>query len=546
VQVLLFFSGLALLLYTMKLMEHAIASLGKGQLQLMLERGTRTPLLGLLLGTLVTAVLQSSTIVGLMTMAFLGAGVLPFRNAIGIILGSNLGTTFSGFLMAWLGFKASLDQFYILMLGSGALLVVMGRDSGRLQESGKLVMAFGFLLFSLVLMKDSIAFVIDLVDVTQLQSLPLLMYFLVGMVLTAIIQASAATMMITLSAISSGIIGLEAAAAIVIGANLGTTSTIVLVSLKGTVLKRRIALVHVLFNVVLCSAAMLALPCVLWLLTQWLNIEDPLLALVSLHSFINLVGVFAFLPFVDPFRRLVEVLLPLPESRSLVITQVDTAVPDAAVKAVEADVRELIGDSVLLNAWRLGVLLERESLRKARLGETAQSSYADLKDRENQLSDYILGLQRVELSEDQARRVQQLLVGIRDCLYSTKAVKDCEADLVRFRLESGVEVKVFINQLLQSVEALYAQALELLEAECCISQDDFSRMRQNVRDSHAASRSAIYALIDQRGFRHDRASSALNINRELLFSAHSLINALQNFLLPGETVQSLSDWLSNH
>jgi hypothetical protein len=221
-------------------------------------------------------------------------------------------------------------------------------------------------------------------------------------------------------------------------------------------------------------------------------------------------------------------------------------VPDAAVKAVEADVRELIGDSVLLNAWRLGVLLERESLRKARLGETAQSSYADLKDRENQLSDYILGLQRVELSEDQARRVQQLLVGIRDCLYSTKAVKDCEADLVRFRLESGVEVKVFINQLLQSVEALYAQALELLEAECCISQDDFSRMRQNVRDSHAASRSAIYALIDQRGFRHDRASSALNINRELLFSAHSLINALQNFLLPGETVQSLSDWLSNH
>lgn len=545
-QILLFLSGLALLLYTMKQMEHAIASIGKGQLQRMLEQGTRTPLLGLLLGTIVTAVLQSSTIVGLMTMAFLGAGVLPFRNAIGIILGSNLGTTFSGFLMAWLGFKASLDDFYVLMLGAGALLVVMGRDDSRLQESGKLVMAFGFLLFSLVLMKDSIAFVIDHVDVTKLQSLPLLMYFLVGLVLTAIIQASAATMMITLSAISSGIVGLDAAAAIVIGANLGTTSTIVLVSLKGSVLKRQIALIHVLFNVVLCTVAMLGLPWVLMVLTDVLQIEDPLFALVTLHSFINLIGVFVFLPFVDPFQRLVEYLLPLPARQGLVIEQVDTTVPDAAVKAVEADVRALIGDSVLLNAWRLDVLPARLALRKTRLAETAQASYAELKEHENQLSDYILELQRVALSAEQVQRAQELLVCIRDCLYSTKAVKDCEADLVRFRLESGVEVKTFINHLLQSVEELYAQALELLEAECCITQDDFLRMREKVRSSHAASNTAIYALIDQRGFRHDRASSALNINRELLFSAHSLINALQNFLLPGETVQSLSDWLSHN
>lgn len=544
-EILVFLSGLALLLFAMKQMEQAIAALGKGQLQLALERSTRTPLHGVVLGTIVTAILQSSTIVGLMTMAFLGAGVLHFRNAIGIVLGSNLGTTFTGYLVAWLGFKVALDEFYTLLLGGGALLVVLGRDDSRLQQSGKLTMAFGFLLFALVLMKDSIGFVLDHVDVARLRELPVLVYFLFGLVLTAVIQSSSATMMITLSAMSAGILGLEPAAAIVIGANLGTTSTVVLVSLKGSVQKRQMALVHVLFNVAVSALGLLTLPWLLYLLKEVLHIADPLFDLVTLHSLINFAGILLFLPWVDPFGNLIERWLPLPARQGLVIEQVDIAVPDAAVKAVEADVRALIGDSVLLNAWRLDVLPARLALRRARLAETAQASYAELKNHENQLSDYILELQRVALTPAQALRAQQLLVCIRDCLYSTKAVKDIEADLVRFRLESGVEVKSVINQLLGSIEQLYAQALELLEADCCITPDDFGRMRQIVRDSHGASNKAIYALIDQRGFQHDRASSALNINRELLFSAHSLINALQNFLLPGESVQSLSDWLSS-
>lgn len=543
-EIFVFLSGLALLLFAMKQMEQAIAALGKGQLQLALEQSTRTPLHGVVLGTIVTAILQSSTIVGLMTMAFLGAGVLPFRNAIGIVLGSNLGTTFTGYLVAWLGFKVALDEFYTLLLGAGALLAVLGRDDSRLQQSGKLTMAFGFLLFALVLMKDSIGFVLDHVDVARLREVSVLVYFLFGLLLTAVIQSSSATMMITLSAMSTGILGLESAAAIVIGANLGTTSTVVLVSLKGTVLKRQIALVHVLFNVVVSLGGLLALPWLLHLLKDVLHIADPLFDLVTLHSLINLGGILLFLPFVDRFGSMIERWLPLPARPGLVIEQVDTAVPDAAVKAVEADVRALLGDSVLLNAWRLDVLKERLALRRARLAETAQASYAELKDHENRLSDYILELQRVTLTAEQALRTQQLLVCIRDCLYSTKAVKDVEADLLRFRLESGVEVKDCIERLLGSVEKLFAQALELLEADCCITREDFDGMRASVKASHAASNVAIYQLIDQRGFRHDRASSALNINRELLLAAHSLINALETFLLPGAAAQTLSEWLS--
>ena len=543
-QLLTFLSGLGILLLAMKLLERSLASLGEGQLRRALEHSTRTPVQGIVLGTLATAVLQSSTIVGLMTMAFVGAGVLPLRNAIGVVLGANLGTTFTGWLVALVGFKVDLAQFYVLTLGLGALVSVAGKEDSKLQHAGGFLVAFGLLLFALVLMKDSVVFIIDLVDVSRLQDLPLLLYFLFGVVLTVVIQSSSATMMITLSAMSAGIFELQPAAALMIGANLGTTSTIVVGSLKGSIAKRQMAMAHLLFNIVVSILAMLALPLLLAFIYGWLNVSDPLFELVALYSLINFAGILLFLPVITPFQRLIESWFPLPAPRELTIQQVGTEVPAASLAALEQDVRSLLRAAVLLNAWRLAILESRKAARTALLAETAQASYAELKNQENQLSDYLMELQRVELQPEQVRRVQQLLVSIRDCLYSTKAVKDIESDLVRFRLESGVEVREFIDKLMHSVEQLFEQAMGLLEAECCITREDFKAMREAVRKSHAESNAAIYRLIDQRGFRHDRASSALNINRELLLAAHSLINALEHFLLPGDNAATVSEWIS--
>lgn len=544
-QILLFISGLAVLLYAMKLMERALTGLGEEQLRIALEKFTSSPLRGIVLGALATSFLQSSTVLGLITMAFVGAGVLPFRNAVGVILGSNLGTTATGWLVTWIGFQMDLAELYVPLLGAGALLVVAGRDEGKLQQGGHFVVALGLLLFALMLMKDGVGFVIELVDVQRLQSLPLLLYFLFGLLLTMIIQSSTATTLITLSAMSAGIIDLQAASGIVIGANLGTTGTVVLVSLHGSVLKRQTAAVHVLFNLVVSFGALLTLPLLLELITRGLGIGDPMYRLMFLYSFINLAGILLFAPVLDPFRSFIERLFPAPARRALLVSLVDTQVPQASLKALEQDVRALLVASVLLNAWRLGILDARNAQRKVVLAETPQAAYAELKADENLLSDYVLELQRVTLTQEQVRRTQQLLVCIRDCLYSTKAVKDVEADLVRFHLESGVEVRSFIRRLLDSLETLYAQTLRLLEADSAVEAADFSRMRDQVRESHAASNVTIYQLIDQRGFRHDRASSALNINRELLLAAHSLINALENFLLPGAQPQTVSERLSS-
>lgn len=543
-QLLTFLSGLGILLLAMKLLEQSLAAIGEGQLRKALEYFSGTPLHGVVLGTVATAILQSSTVVSLMTMAFVGANLLPMRIAIGVVMGAGLGTTSTGWLVAFAGLGLDFSRFYVPLLGLGALMSVFGRENGKSVAWGGFLVALGFLLFSLELMKDSISFIVELVDVSVLRDLSPLFYYLFGILLTAVTQSSVATTMIGLSAMHAGIMDLLPAVALVIGAKLGTTSTLLLGSLKGAVTRRQVALISVLFNGLVSVVSFIFLGPLVRLVAEDFGISDPLIQLAVVSSLTSLAGIVVFLPFVSLLQRAAERVVPLPTRHTLAITEVSTEVPTASLAALEQDVRELLMAAVLLNAWRLGVLESRKTSRTVLLAETAQASYAELKNREAQLSDYILDLQRVGLLPEQLRRCQQLLVAIRDCLYSSKAVKDVEADLVRFRLESGVEVRQFIDKLVGSVEDLLEQAMGLLGAECCITKQDFRAMRDAVRRSHAESRAAVYDMIDQRGFKYDRASSALNINRELLLAAHSLINALEHFLLPGEQAATMSEWIS--
>ena len=543
-QILLFLSGLGLLLLAMRLMEQALSALGEGQLRNVLQSWTSTPHRGVVTGTLSTAIFQSSSLVGLMTMAFVGAGILPLRNAIGVILGSNLGTTFTGWLVTWIGFRLELDSFYAVCMGTGALLTVLTRAGSKLQQLGQFVTAFGLLLFGLVLMKDSIAFVVELVDVTRLQNLPVPVYFIFGMVLTALIQSSSATMMISLAAVSAGIIQWQSAAALVIGADLGTTSTVMLGSLGGSTIKRQFALVHFVFNLVTDLLALLALPLLLWLVTSVYSITDPLYGLVAVHSTFNFLGLLLFLPLTDQLRRLVEKLAPLPEHRKLQITQVTTEVPSASFMALEQDVRYLLTSCILLNAWRLQLLPEQMAARRLLLPETIESSYRELKDNENQLTDYLLDLGRREMDQEQAGRLAQLRVCIRDSLYSTKAVKDLEKDVRELAGTAATPQSAFLDGLLQVTETVYTNALKLLENTDDGTTNELGMMLQSIRDAHGRANTEIYELIDRQVLARDMASSALNVNRELLLAGHSLVNALEHCLLPGEQARTVSELLN--
>ena len=244
----MFFAGLGVFLYGMHQLENGLKALSSESFKALLRKSTGNPLSSVAGGIVTTMILQSSSMVGLIMMAFVGAGVIPLVNAVGVVMGANLGTTFTGWVVATLGFKLKLAQIAIPAIGIGGLMAVALEQRQTLKSWAELIMGLGLLLFGLDIMKDSMEALAQRFDIAVLQGYHAIVYLLVGVLFSAVIQSSSAAMMITLSALHAGIVPLEAAAALVVGADLGTTSTMILGSLSGSAVKKQLALAHVLFN----------------------------------------------------------------------------------------------------------------------------------------------------------------------------------------------------------------------------------------------------------------------------------------------------------
>ena len=241
-------AGVALFLFAMSQLETGLQALGGRSLAIYIRRQAGKRINAVIGGIVSTAFLQSSSVVGLMVLAFTGAGLLNLTAALGIVFGSNLGTTLTGWIVATLGFKFEIFSLSLPLIAVGGLGVVFARD--RLTEYGRILLGLGLLLMGLQFMKTSVSAVEQLIDINDLADLAAWQYLLFGTVVAAVIQSSSATMVITLSALHAGIISLPNAAAIAIGADLGTTTTVIIGALNGSATKRQVAAGHVLFNVI--------------------------------------------------------------------------------------------------------------------------------------------------------------------------------------------------------------------------------------------------------------------------------------------------------
>lgn len=309
----MFLAGLGVFLLGINQMEAGIKNLAGKSFKTFLKRYTKNVFSAILIGTLVTAILQSSSVVSLMVMAFVGAGMMPLKNGIGVIFGANLGTTVTGWIVATVGFKFPIDAIALPILGIGGLLATLFANRVFFAELGRFLIGFGALFMGIEFMKD--AFAVDAMDVAFLETLnfPPHLFFLVGTILTAIIQSSSATMAITLSALYAGIINLEIAGAIVIGGYLGTTVTVFLGALGGTVIRKRVALAHIGFNFLTSILALfLLIPLIRWIEGN-LTFQDPLYQLVTFHSSFTLIGIIVMLPFIGKYAQWVENRMPISE-----------------------------------------------------------------------------------------------------------------------------------------------------------------------------------------------------------------------------------------
>ena len=356
--------GLGLFLLGMLVLTDGLRQLAGGALRRVLAHYTRSPLSGALAGAATTAVIQSSSATTVTTVGFVGAGLLSFPHALGIILGANIGTTMTGWLVAILGFKLPLGTLVLPLLLIGVLLRLFGR--GRARAIGWAMAGFSLLFMGISAMQLGMA---PFEGVVTPESFPddsllgRLQMVLIGVAITVITQSSSAGVAAALVALGAGAISFPQAAALVIGMDVGTTVTAVLATIGGGTATKQTGYAHVIYNLFTASVAFFLLIPFAALVTalDQRGIADAQIALVLFHTAFNCVGMALILPLAHPFARMIVWLIP--ERGPPLQARLDNRLlrdPAAAVDAAAATVRDIA--STLFDV--LASLLEPQQRRK--------------------------------------------------------------------------------------------------------------------------------------------------------------------------------------
>lgn len=351
--------GIGLFLLGMILLSDSFKAMAGESLRGWMAQFTGTPLTAMLTGMGVTAMVQSSTATTMATIGFVSAGLLGFHNAIGVIIGANIGTTSTGWIVALLGMKFSVSSLALPFIALGALMKLLGKD--KLALAGLALAGFGLIFVGIEYLQVAMAGLAEQVDLSRFAGNgwgTRLVLVLIGIVMTVLLQASSAAVAATLAALSSGTIDFSQAAALVIGQNIGTTATALLAAVGGSASAKRTALVHVLFNLgsaVLAFFALLPLSVhLLRLYQQHWGTPDLALALAAFHSAFSILGALVFMPHTVWLAHLATRLIP--ESAPPGLRHLDASllsVPALAIAAAEDTVRMGIADTCHLLARRI-------------------------------------------------------------------------------------------------------------------------------------------------------------------------------------------------
>lgn len=317
--------SLAMFLYGMKVMSEGLEKFAGDRLRTILASMTKNRVTGVLTGIFVTALIQSSSATTVMIVSFVNAGLMNLTQAIGVIMGANIGTTVTAWVISAIGFKINIAAFAIPLLAFGMPLIFS--NSSKRKSIGEFIFGFSFLFMGLSFLQQAandmnIGTLVAnmLAHVSSDSYWTILLFVLVGALVTMLVQASAATMAITLMLFDMNIpgFGFEQAAALAMGQNIGTTITAFMASLTGNTQARRAALAHMFFNV---FGVVIILPffypaCdgVSWFVTHVMGAgNNPLFKLSAFHTAFNIFNTLLLIWFIKQIEELVCKILPMKE-----------------------------------------------------------------------------------------------------------------------------------------------------------------------------------------------------------------------------------------
>ena len=305
----------------MAVMTDGLKALAGSALRTVLARATATTLSGTAWGAVVTLLVQSSSATTMTTIGLVSAGLLSFPQGLSLVFGANIGTTGTGWLVALLGVRISLTAYALPIVFVGAMLKLIGK--GRWAASGAAIAGFALILVGLTTLQQGMGGLAeqlrpeDLPAVLGAPGVPwgrgalgLLMLVATGIVMTTVMQSSTAAITISIAALFAGAIGLDQALALVIGQNIGTSTSSAMAAIGASNTARRLAVAYIAFKLIAAAVALVLFPLTARLMLGATAIVDPVTLVAAYHTAYNVVGVAILLPLIGPFTRGIERIVP--------------------------------------------------------------------------------------------------------------------------------------------------------------------------------------------------------------------------------------------
>lgn len=430
VSILQILGSLAFFIFGMKMMSEGIQRAAGSQLRAILRTMTKNRYLGVFTGFIVTALVQSSSASTVMTVSFVNAGLLSLVESAGVMMGANIGTTITGWLISILGFKIKLSAYSIPLFAFG--LPMLFSSKGKLKYWGEFIIGFAILFLGLSYLKDSVPDLSNspealawLKNFTEWGFFSRVLFVFVGALVTIIVQSSSAAMAVTLTMCAQGWLPFEIAASMILGENIGTTITAELASIVGNVHAKRSARIHSMFNIVGVTWMVIMMPFVLPMLSNILQnnfgIGDPFtspsdmpIGLSAFHTFFNLTNVILLIGFVPwlvkgaiwsvkPKEGIDEDEIGLKFIKNSALT------PELATIELQKETAYFGEVTSRMNGFFLKLLNDVSSKKHAKMLKKL-SKYEEITDRlEIEITEYITKLSNQEITSNTSVRLRSIV-----------------------------------------------------------------------------------------------------------------------------------------
>jgi phosphate:Na+ symporter len=536
------FGGVGLFLIGMHLLESALSQLASRDFKLLLRRNTSNNTRAVLTGIITTALLQSSSIVSFMTLAFAGSGIIKLQNALAVILGANIGTTISNWIIATLGFTFNIDMIWYPILGVGGIILVLFRENKKIEQLCFFFIGLTFLFIALGFMKTGMLDTVKRFDFTAFNQYPPIVFVVIGFIITFLIQSSGATVAITLSALFAKAISFDLAVSVVIGSELGTALKLVLAALGSSPEKKRLAAGNILLNLVTTILAFIFLYPLINLVTKIMGTADPLQGLVAFQTVLNVTATIIFFPFLNVISHTLENWFREDNSRStLYIDETVPGVPGLAQEIFRLEVFYFLKRVLAYNAAEfllsnkeigLEETFTEKEWKKEKTHNQLHDRYSEIKKAQGEIIAYYVKMQKNMSNPLEIAQANQYMKSVQSAMHAAKSCKDITHNKNEL-LQSGNDIKyeqfaLFSRIIQKNLQQLSAQLINVNAADFIKSLQE---QLKDIQVDYLALLDSIYTKAGKDTLLEKDISTLQNMNRELYSANKSLIYSISDFML---------------